>query len=113
MLFSKEAIIPRNFEDYVTETDGLPTMPTEHAFSFSINFKEGAEKRTWQRVWYVTDLSTELLDIEIAKDPLETLNMARKHQMHRFKSDIIRFLKINHSKLEVIGDSLVLIPRSK
>ena len=102
--------LPDSFKDHVTFTSHLPTMPDEHAYRFTLSVASGSEKLTWERVWYLADLTVEIESIDTAWNPMEVLELTKKHKLRRFKRDILHFLRRTHQCLIETENVLTMVP---
>ena len=100
-MLGRKQLVPKSFDAFIIE-HSVPGMPGEHAFCFSLVFNYGGEVHRWERVWVITDLATEFADIDIAADPLATLQREREHQVHRFRVDVIRYLRCHNPNLNKV-----------
>ena len=101
--------LPDSFENHVTFTSHLPTMPDEHAYRFTLSVASGSEKLTWERVWYLADLAVEIESIDTAWNFIEVLESTKRHELHRFKRDIIHFLRRTHQCLIETENVLTMV----
>lgn len=108
MHFGKKRL-PDNFEGYVTFTSHMPTMPDEHAYQFTLSFASSGKQITWERVWYLTNLMVEIEGIDTAWNFEEMLESTKKHEIHRFKRDVIHFLRRTHQCLIELDAGLALV----
>ncbi len=111
MHFGKKRL-PDNFEDYVTFTPHVPTMPDEHVYQFTLSVASGDKQLTWERVWDLADLTIEIKSIDTAWNSVEILESTRKHEIHRFKRDIIHFLRRTHRCLIETDNVLTMVEES-
>jgi len=107
--------LPKSFEDYVIFTSYLPTMPDKHAYRFtlSVSIVNGGEQLTWERVWYLADVTVEIESIDTAWNSVEVLESTRKHEIHRFKRDIIHYLRRTHQCLIETDVGLAMVAEGK
>ena len=103
----RKTLVPETFNELVVFSQ-VTGMPGEHAYQFRMTVFKNGEEVHWQRVWTITDLRTEIAEIEVGLDPLDTLDRARKHELHKFKVNIVRYLRVSHQHLVIRQGDIVL-----
>ncbi len=106
--FGKQRLSDK-FESYVIFTPHVPAMPDEHAYQFTLSVASGDKQITWERVWYLADFTVEIESIDTAWNFEEILDLTKKHEIHRFKRDIIHFLRRTHRCLIETDNVLTMV----
>ncbi|UGA57488.1 hypothetical protein [Vibrio sp. VB16] len=107
MFFCHEHL-PEQFDDILFYIEEPFQMPSEKAFSASVKYRLNDEERLWKRVWYVSELETKLMEVELEDTPKETIKLIAKEHKHDFKCDISKYLKHNDLNSEINDGVLVL-----
>jgi len=106
-MWHRKKLVPDSFDEWVVFSQ-VTGLPGEHAYQFRMKVIQNGEEVHWQRIWAITDLQTEFAEIEVGLDPLDSLDRARRHQLHKFRVDIVRYLRASHQHLVIREGTLVL-----